>query len=56
MNYPKVGSIPRPSNDTTFHIGEKIGQGTFATVFKAIDLRSKKIVALKSINVCFYSK
>lgn len=51
MSYPK--SLIIPSNEC-FKITGKIGQGTFASVYKAIDLRTNKLVALKTINVIIF--
>jgi serine/threonine protein kinase len=34
-----------------YRLLEKIGEGTFGTVFKAIDQRSNKLVALKKVKI-----
>lgn len=41
----------KDEQDYYYRLVEKIGEGTFGTVFKAVDQRSNKLVALKKVKI-----
>lgn len=43
----KVKKEPQRIGDDRYFVEKQLGKGTYGTVFKAIDLRTKRVVALK---------
>lgn len=43
----KVKKEPQRIGDDRYYVEKQLGKGTYGTVFKAVDLRTRRIVALK---------